>query len=180
MPVGPYETFAECVAAIMKREGVSEESARKICGKMEKNSQGKKSCSDCAARAALAHGKTVYQAKGPCAILPQAIGQEVVPIEPQVTVPVEGPFAVVDVVGPLVHHFAYGLDSYDAIGARVRQACASSASEVVLRIDSPGGDVYGIFELAREVRSVCAAAGKRLCAYISGAGASAAYALACA
>ena len=38
MPVGPYKTFGQCVAA-QKKKGKSDESARKICGKMEKQTQ---------------------------------------------------------------------------------------------------------------------------------------------
>lgn len=38
MPVGPYKTFGQCVAA-QKRKGHSDESARKICGKMEADSK---------------------------------------------------------------------------------------------------------------------------------------------
>lgn len=38
MPVGPYETFAQCVAA-QRKKGHSEDSARKICGKIEKNTK---------------------------------------------------------------------------------------------------------------------------------------------
>jgi hypothetical protein len=34
MPLGPYETFGECVGA-QKRKGHSDESARKICGSLE-------------------------------------------------------------------------------------------------------------------------------------------------
>lgn len=91
-----------------------------------------------------------------------------------------GDIAIVDIQGPLVQHFAWGLDSYEAIVERVRAACLTPAAEIVLRIGSPGGDVYGCFSTAREIQMMCAAAGKRLCAYIDGAGASAAYALACA
>lgn len=35
MPVGPYATFDECVAAVMADEDVDEDSARRICGAME-------------------------------------------------------------------------------------------------------------------------------------------------
>lgn len=38
MPVGPYDTFEECVKA-QKAKGKSEESARKICGTIEKKSK---------------------------------------------------------------------------------------------------------------------------------------------
>jgi hypothetical protein len=36
MPVGPYETFGQCIAAIMQKEDVDREAASAICGKMEK------------------------------------------------------------------------------------------------------------------------------------------------
>lgn len=36
MPVGPYDTFGECVAA-QKKKGKSDLAARKICGTIEKN-----------------------------------------------------------------------------------------------------------------------------------------------
>jgi len=41
MPVGPYKTFAACVAA-QRRKGRSETSARKICGAIEKKSRKKR------------------------------------------------------------------------------------------------------------------------------------------
>ena len=41
MPVGPYKTFDECVAA-QKRKGHDDESARKICGAIEKNMRNEK------------------------------------------------------------------------------------------------------------------------------------------
>ena len=34
MPVGPYKTFGQCVGA-QRRMGKSEDSARKICGRIE-------------------------------------------------------------------------------------------------------------------------------------------------
>jgi hypothetical protein len=37
MPVGPYQTFNGCVAA-QKKKGKNDESARKICGELEKRS----------------------------------------------------------------------------------------------------------------------------------------------
>lgn len=41
MPVGPYKTFAACIAA-QKKKGKSDEAARKICGKMQKTSHDSK------------------------------------------------------------------------------------------------------------------------------------------
>lgn len=91
-----------------------------------------------------------------------------------------GDVAIVDVRGPLDHHEGWWCDSYDAIRDRVKAACDMAAHTVLLKLDSPGGDVSGCFETARELRSLCAAAGKRLVAYVDGQACSGAYALACA
>lgn len=40
MPIGPYKNFADCVAA-QKSKGKSEESAKKICGSIEKKAKEK-------------------------------------------------------------------------------------------------------------------------------------------
>lgn len=89
-----------------------------------------------------------------------------------------GDAAVVDVRGPLLKAADWCWDGYDAIRDRARAAFASNAKSVVLRIDSPGGDVAGCFELARELRALAASTGKRLTSYVDGMAASAAYALA--
>jgi hypothetical protein len=39
MPVGPYEDFPTCIAAIMRKEDVDRETASAICGKMEKQTR---------------------------------------------------------------------------------------------------------------------------------------------
>jgi len=39
MPFAGYKTFSECVAA-QKRKGKSDESARKICGALQKKAEG--------------------------------------------------------------------------------------------------------------------------------------------
>jgi ClpP class serine protease len=89
-----------------------------------------------------------------------------------------GDCVIVDIRGPLVAHADYWCDSYEAIQARVVEACAGPARAVVLRFDSPGGDVTGCFDAAAAIRSACDAAGKQLHAYVEGECASAAYALA--
>lgn len=95
--------------------------------------------------------------------------------------------AIVQIRGPLVHHKpkaakpdAAVWDSYESIAERVTAACAGPARAVVLKIDSTGGEVYGCFDTARAIRAKCAAAGKRLYAYVEGDACSAGYALACA
>jgi ClpP class serine protease len=92
-----------------------------------------------------------------------------------------GPVAIVGIRGPLTSHDGpEGFDSYDAIRERARAAFASSCRAVVLRIDSPGGDVAGCFELSGELRAMAAKSGKRLFSYADGMACSAGYAIACA
>lgn len=91
--------------------------------------------------------------------------------------------AVVSIDGPLTHKPMGWFDCYGSIARRIEAAlqCAE-ASCVILRIDSPGGDVSGCFELARSIRGKAEKGGgkKPIGAYIDGVGASAAYAIACA
>lgn len=57
---------------------------------------------------------------------------------------IDGGLAEVYIRGPLEHHDeGYG-ESYDCLTERVREAHASDAQEVALRIDSPGGVVAGL------------------------------------
>ena len=88
-----------------------------------------------------------------------------------------GRFAVVSVCGPLVQHGPSWWDNYDAISERVQAALASPCEAVILRIDSPGGDASGSFDLAREIRAM---ATKKIVAFTDTMCASAAYAIACA
>jgi ClpP class serine protease len=89
-----------------------------------------------------------------------------------------GEIEVVSVCGPLVHHEGGWFDSYGAIVSRVESACAGKASTIVLRVDSPGGDLNGCFDASRAIRERCATAGKRLVAHVEGQACSGGYALA--
>lgn len=113
------------------------------------------------------------------AIDPRAFGVMVSEVKaPERKVARVGDTAVVSIVGPLEHHAGDGFcDSYEAILARVTEACASDASMVALMVDSPGGLVSGCFGAANAVRAKCDAAGKRLLAFVTGSASSAAYAL---
>ncbi|MCP3886466.1 MAG: S49 family peptidase [Propionibacteriaceae bacterium] len=85
---------------------------------------------------------------------------------------------IVTIRGPLSQHSDWREDSYEAIRSRVDDACRQSAPTVVLRIDSPGGDVAGLFDTASAIRKSCKIAGKQLVVHIEGQCCSAAYALA--
>jgi signal peptide peptidase SppA len=91
----------------------------------------------------------------------------------------QGNVAVVSIRGPLNHHAGW-FDSYDEILQRVQEALESSAAAVVMKFDSPGGDVSGMVETARSLRAKSLAAKKPLIAYVDEQAGSAAYALACA
>lgn len=88
--------------------------------------------------------------------------------------------AVVSISGPLTTREEGWFDNYDAIRARCAQAFASASRAVVLRINSPGGDASGCYELSRELRAMSERTGKPLFAFADSLAASAAYAIACA
>lgn len=93
---------------------------------------------------------------------------------------VDGETAIVTIEGPLTHHADWWCDSYDGIKERVSAALASKATNVLLVIDSPGGECSGCFETSRDLRAMARDAGKPLYAYVDGTACSGGYALACA
>lgn len=119
-----------------------------------------------------------YDRAGILALYPQAFWDYFVEVvEPSVEL--LGDVAVVEIRGPLEHHDGWWADSYESILDRVTAACATPAAAIVLKIDSPGGELLGCFDAARTIRTRAAAAGKKLIAYVDGCACSAAYALAC-
>lgn len=95
-----------------------------------------------------------------------------------------GSVAVIPVIGPIVPRggiFANvsGLTSCDGIAAQIDDALSDrDIDRIILNFDSPGGQVTGVYELARYIRASCAV--KPITAYVSGMADSAAYWLACA
>jgi len=72
---------------------------------------------------------------------------------------------------------ASGLTSYDALGAALRDVAADpAATAVLLDVDSPGGEAAGAMETASAVRALDKL--KPVTAFVNGAAASAAYAIA--
>jgi signal peptide peptidase SppA len=124
--------------------------------------------------------KARYVPTGLAAIAPQALGLEfALPPRSGPAFTLHEGAAVVTVCGPLVHQATpIPFATYDEIRAAVQEALASDASTVIMRINSPGGDVAGAFDCARGVRRDVAKAGKRLIAFTDGMACSAAYALA--
>lgn len=71
-----------------------------------------------------------------------------------------------------------GFTSYEEIQSNISSAVAKGTSKVVLHIDSPGGEVAGLFSLTDYIASLPEKYGVETSAVIDGTGASAAYALA--
>jgi capsid assembly protease len=120
---------------------------------------------------------------GPLAIRPSAMFELFASVAvPRVNAELaDGAVQVVNVSGPLVQSVDAGwCDDYESIRARVRDALAGTARAVVLKINSPGGTLYGALDTARAIRADADAAGKPLVAFVDGDGCSAAYAIACA
>jgi capsid assembly protease len=94
----------------------------------------------------------------------------------------EGAIAVIDVMGSLVHRARgmqaeSGVASYEAIGEHLKRLRADPrVGGILLRIDSPGGEVAGVYELARAVRETAQA--KPMWSLIDGMGLSAGYLIA--
>lgn len=91
--------------------------------------------------------------------------------------------AIVDVSGPLSQRawscWLWEGDGYDAIRLRMSRALADpNVQSIVLRIDSPGGEVAGLNEAVRGMRAEASAAGKPIVVYVDELAASAAYAIA--
>jgi len=95
-----------------------------------------------------------------------------------------GPVGIVSIMGELVNRGAWlgassGLTSYEGIVEQVRQAVADpDVRELVLDINSPGGEAYGMTDTARAIRSIARGAGKRVTAVVNSVGCSAAYGIA--
>ena len=88
--------------------------------------------------------------------------------------------AVVSIDGPLSQrgeeHMCGYLDGYDWITSRFSEAMTDPrVGAVVLRINSPGGDVSGLEEAVRRMRAVADDTGKRVVAFVDEFAASAAY-----
>lgn len=119
-----------------------------------------------------------FQRTGLLALEPSALGEcFALWFAPPQPFELVGDTAIVDVKGPLSYD-GYGTDTYGGIRARFTAALASDAKRVVVRFNSPGGDVSGAFDLARALPQLAKAANKPYIAFTETVCASAAYALA--
>jgi capsid assembly protease len=98
---------------------------------------------------------------------------------------IEAGIAVVPVIGPMVARAdwlssLFGMPSYAELTEAIAAAFADpSARAVLLEVDSPGGEVGGLFDLVEEIEALKRASGKPLWAVASESALSAAYAIAC-
>ena len=125
----------------------------------------------------------VYSPRGVVALDPQAYGLEWAKQTTGEAFSVAGKCAVVCINGPTVYQRTPDnwFLTYAEITAAVRAAAeAAGTSTIVLKINSPGGEVAGAFDCARDVRAIAQAAGKQLIAFTESQACSAAYGLACA
>lgn len=88
--------------------------------------------------------------------------------------------AIVKIEGPLTQRPMFIWDNYESIRARVAAAFDDASTRaVMLEINSPGGVVDGVFELAADLRAMASANPlKRFVAFTDSMAASAAYAIA--
>lgn len=122
-------------------------------------------------------------------LAPRFAGGSVEPVDPATdpvplaSITVER-IAVVSVVGTLVSRSGYldassGLLSYGAIGDAIASAMDDpSVRGVILDVDSPGGEVGGLFDLVERIEAIKSASGKPLWAVANESALSAAYAIA--
>lgn len=113
---------------------------------------------------------------------PEPIDAEADPA-PQTSITVER-IAVVSVIGTLVSRSGYlaaasGLVSYADIGDAIAAAMDDpTVRGVILDVDSPGGEVGGLFDLVEQIRAIRTGNGKPLWAVANESALSAAYAVA--
>lgn len=127
--------------------------------------------------APLTPERRAFDSQGLLAIDPKAFGLMFDMFRaPEAPFELRGKAAIVRIDGPL-QTAGWFCDTYDGVRSRVEAALASEASVVVLKVASPGGDVFGAFDTARAIRAAAKAAGKRLVGHTSANACSSAYAL---
>lgn len=91
---------------------------------------------------------------------------------------------VIDIIGSLTNKSTgweaeCGGCSYESILEQMEDLVEYGATTIILNIDSGGGEAFGAFECADEIRTLCNENNIKLISYVQGCAASAAYLLAC-
>lgn len=107
-------------------------------------------------------------------------GVDEAPLQPQLT----NGIGILEVNGPLVNKATMwdamcGGCSYEGIIDQAQSFVKAGAKTIVMSIDSGGGEAYGAFLAAQELKKLCDDSGVNLLGYVDGTCASAAYALGC-
>ncbi len=119
-----------------------------------------------------------FEPTGDLAIRPEAVGLTWARAPQECEI--KDGVAVVSISGPLEHKGGWWFDSYQSILGRIEGAMQSDdVASVLLKIDSPGGEVSGLQECVRRIRKMRADYDKPIVAYADDEAYSAAYALAC-
>lgn len=111
-----------------------------------------------------------------------AIRQDEIFSRPEMQFVEETNVAVIPVTGSLTYEETMfgamcGLSSYQGIVSQMKEAVKLGAKTVVLDVDSGGGEAYGAFETAKDLRRIADDNDIVMLAYVDGVSASAAYAL---
>jgi len=114
-----------------------------------------------------------------------AVELEKKPSERVVQYVAETQIGVIPVSGPLTYIEYEAMcgeqnSSYQQIVDDFDKLCAMGAKTIVMDVDSPGGEAYGMMETGISLRKKADAKGIKLIAYVDGLSASAAYGLSCA
>lgn len=91
---------------------------------------------------------------------------------------------IIEINGPLTNketgwESMCGGCSYESILEQAEELIENGAKCLVLSLDSGGGEAYGVFLMAKQLRKMCDDAGIHLIGYVDGTCASACYAIAC-
>ena len=91
---------------------------------------------------------------------------------------------IINISGPLTNkptgwEAECGGCSYESIMEQCEELIEAGATSIVMVMDSGGGEAYGAFSAADNIREQCDRAGIPLYAYVDGCAASAAYSIAC-
>lgn len=114
------------------------------------------------------------------AIEPKALDILLLPAPPRAPyLTPDGKACVIEISGPLCYAHPF-FDTYEQIRMRVSSALAlaKDAGAIILKLNTPGGDVAGAFDTARWMRAAVEGAGKELIAFTEAQCCSAGYALA--
>ena len=118
----------------------------------------------------------LYKPQGIQAINPQALFWMFPEVEEDEETE-EEEYSTITIRGPIIQH-GYWWESYESIKEKFKKASEQNKETILVKIDSPGGEVAGCFDTARYIKKICKDANKKIIVHVEGQCCSAAYALA--